>query len=127
MHTQRRLAHLIGAQDSRRLARLAYSCLVRSGRLSVTLKENRSAATVALIFDVPACSQSDATEGGARLRIRQTTFAVNLRIDVSSVVRRASQAFLQLEDASGGIRTSHHEHILNTCIDFLKSSRCAAR
>src|SRR5262249_18080541 len=29
-------------------------CLVRSGRSSVTLKKNRSAATVALIFGVPA-------------------------------------------------------------------------
>src|SRR5882724_11157970 len=29
-------------------------CLTRSGRSSVTLKKNRSAATVALIFGVPA-------------------------------------------------------------------------
>jgi hypothetical protein len=31
-------------------------------------------------------------------------FAVNSQINVSSIMRRASQAFLQLEGASGGIR-----------------------
>jgi hypothetical protein len=44
-------------------------CLARSGRSSVTLKKNRSAETVALIFGVPAPSTLDAAESRAPLPI----------------------------------------------------------
>jgi hypothetical protein len=78
-----------------------------------------------------ALSRESGLERRPSLHVVSWGFAVNLRIDVSSIMRRASQAFPQLEGGSGGIPNRgdqghlivavvYDEHILTTCFDFFE-------